>query len=175
MSFGHRAQDSYGGFGRRYRGVKDEGIHGLSMPTTEHEHDGEQWDEPRGWAVKFDRANIRLKETAKLGHEGAGKGVFVCPCEKRGEDSRHLDAPSEKGDGDMHEVEKHEATSLPDPQPISRQAPLMLDWHSLYRGRSTLEQRWRDPEGEPRVLRIDGHKDRWVIEYSPSPRLDCSQ
>lgn len=169
-SYGHRAQDSFGGFGRRYRGVKDEGIHGLSMPTTEHEHDGEQWDEPRGWAINFDRANMRLKETARLGHEGAGKGVFVYPREKRREeDGHHSDALSGGGDGDVPEVEKQEPMSSPEPQPISRQAPLMLDWHSLYRGRSTLEQRWRDPEGEPRVLRIDGHKDRCVIEHSLLP------
>lgn len=155
---GHRTQDPFGGFGRRYRGIRDEGIYGLSMPTTEHEHDGELWDEPRGWAVNFDRANMRLKETARLGHEGAG--VFMCPDEKRrGNDDQHSDVPSEEGDGDEHEVEKQEATPS-EPQPISRQAPLMLDWHSLYRGRSIIEQRWRDPEGEPRVLRIDGHRDR---------------
>lgn len=167
---GHRIQDSFGGFGRRYRGVKDEGIYGLSMPTTEHEHDGEQWDEPRGWAVNFDRANIRLKETARLGHEGAGKGVFVYPCEKpRGEDGQRSDTPSEEGSGNQPEFEKQDGMIPSEPQPISRQAPLMLDWHDLYRGRSTLEQRWRDPEGEPRVLRIDGHRDRWVTGYSPSP------
>ncbi|KIJ63637.1 hypothetical protein HYDPIDRAFT_92246 [Hydnomerulius pinastri MD-312] len=40
----------------------------------------------------------------------------------------------------------------------------MLDWRKLYCGRSILEQRWREPEGEPRVLRIDGHKDRCVSE-----------
>jgi len=172
---GHRTQDSFGGFGRRYRGVKDEGIHGLSMPTTEHENDGEQWDEPRGWAVNFDRANMRLKDTARLGHEGTGKGLFIYPCEKRREaDSQSSSAHSERGGGNEHEVEEQEAIIPPEPQPISRQAPLMLDWRSLYRGRSVLEQRWRDPEGEPRVLRIDGHRDRWVIGYSPSPRLDCS-
>lgn len=158
---GHRTRASFGGFGRRYRGVKDEGIHGLIMPITEHEHDGEQWDEPRGWAINFDRANTRLKETAKLGHDGSDRGVFIYPDEKcRGKDGQHSDAPCEGGDGDDHEVEKQEAMTPSDPQLISRQAPLMLDWHSLYRGRSIIEQRWRDPEGEPRVLRIDGHRDR---------------
>lgn len=172
-TYGYRAQDSFGSFGRRYRGVKDEGIHGLSIPSTEHEHDDEQWDEPRGWAVDFDRANMRLKETARLGHENAGEGVFVYPGEKRrGEVSQLLDAPSEEKDGEIREMQ--EMQSSPEPPPISRQAPLMLDWHSLYRGRSTLEQRWRDPEGEPKVLRIDGHRDRWVVEYLASPYHDLT-
>ena len=159
-TIGHRIQDSFGGFGRRFRGIKDEGIHGLSMPTTEHEHDGEQWDESRGWAINFDRANMKLKETARLGHESVGKGVFVRPCEKGQEDDSQPSNSLEEGGGNEHEVEKPEAVTPSEPPPISRQAPLMLDWHSLYRGRSTLEQRWRDPEGEPRVLRIDGHRDR---------------
>lgn len=115
---------------------------------------------------------MRLRETAKLGHE-AGKGVFIYPVEEHGEEEhRHPDAPSEDGDGIVHEIEKQEVVSSPEPQPISRQAPLMLDWHSLYRGRSTLEQRWRDPEGEPKVLRIDGHRDRWVIECLLLPQLN---
>ncbi|KAG9313801.1 hypothetical protein JVU11DRAFT_6162 [Chiua virens] len=171
----HRIKDSFGGFGRRYRGIRDEGIHGLSIPTTEHEHDGEQWDESRGWAVNFDRANMKLKETARLGCEGAGKGVFVYPSEKRREDGQLSDVPPE-GDKDEHEVEKQEAKLPAEPQPISRQAPLMLDWYSLYRGRSVLEQRWRDPEGEPRVLRIDGHKDSvYCLDFDSSRIISGSR
>ncbi|KAG8216030.1 hypothetical protein J3R82DRAFT_8024 [Butyriboletus roseoflavus] len=174
---GHRTQDSFGGFGRRYRGVKDEGIYGLSMPTTEHEHDGEQWDEPSGWAVSFDRANMRLKETARLRHQGASNRVFIYPDEKRrGQDGQQSDAPSEEGGGDEHEVEKQEATTPSEPQPISRQAPLTLDWHRLYRGRSILEQRWRDPEGEPRVLRIDGHRDSvYCLDFDSSRIISGSR
>ncbi|KAG1822357.1 WD40 repeat-like protein [Suillus variegatus] len=37
--------------------------------------------------------------------------------------------------------------------------PLRLNWHTLYRSRATLERRWRDPRGEPRVMRIEGHGD----------------
>ncbi|KAG6380155.1 hypothetical protein JVT61DRAFT_8244 [Boletus reticuloceps] len=172
---GHRTQDSFGGFGRRYRGVKDEGIHGLSMPITEH--DGEQCDYPSGWAVNFDRANMRLKETARLGDEGTGNGAFIYPCEqRREEDGQCLDAPSEEGDGNGHQVEEQEAVIPSEPQPISRQAPLMLDWHSLYRGRSILEQRWRDPEGEPRVLRIDGHRDSvYCLDFDSSRIISGSR
>ncbi|KAF8128722.1 WD40 repeat-like protein [Boletus edulis] len=172
---GHRTQDSFGGFGRRYRGVKDEGIHGLSMPITEH--DGEQCDYPSGWAVNFDRANMRLKETARLGDEGTGNGAFIYPCEQRQEeDGQCLDAPSEEGDGNGHQVEEQEAVIPSEPQPISRQAPLMLDWHSLYRGRSILEQRWRDPEGEPRVLRIDGHRDSvYCLDFDSSRIISGSR
>ncbi|KAG0704185.1 WD40 repeat-like protein [Suillus ampliporus] len=37
--------------------------------------------------------------------------------------------------------------------------PLRLNWHTLYHSRATLERRWRDPRGEPRVMRIEGHGD----------------
>lgn len=128
------------------------------------EHDGEQWDEPRGWAVDFDRANMKLKETTRLGREGAGQGVIMPPCEitQEGEEGQHPDASPEEEDAESHAAEKQEATPS-EPQLISRQAPLMLDWHNLYRSRSILEQRWRDPECEPRELRINGHEDRQVF------------
>ncbi|KAG2159365.1 WD40 repeat-like protein [Suillus bovinus] len=52
---------------------------------------------------------------------------------------------------------------IPYADPILRRStnlgPLRLNWHTLYRSRATLERRWRDPGGEPRVMRIEGHGD----------------
>ncbi|KAH7882964.1 hypothetical protein F5I97DRAFT_158313 [Phlebopus sp. FC_14] len=142
--FGHQTHGSCGTFGRRYRGVKDEGIHGLSMHTPELEHDGEQWDESRGWSVDFDRAIMRLKD------HHMKSWSFLHPNLRHAGDER----------GRVNDLGLHEAWMPPSSPLISRQAPLMLDWRKLYQGRSILEQRWRDPEGEPRVVRIEGHKDR---------------
>ncbi|KAF9224797.1 WD40 repeat-like protein [Gyrodon lividus] len=174
---GHRAQDSCGGFGRRYRGVKDEGVHGLSMPTTEHEHDGEQWDEPRGWTVNFDRANMRLKESARLGNGVAGTGVLISSAERRCQGhAQYSDTHAEEEGGAGCVSEQQEMMSASEPQPISRQAPLTLDWRTLYHGRSILEQRWRDPEGEPRVLRIDGHRDSvYCLDFDSSRIISGSR
>ncbi|KAF8842817.1 WD40 repeat-like protein [Paxillus ammoniavirescens] len=176
-NIGHRVQDSGESFGRRHRTVKDEGVHGLSIPTTEHEHDGEQWDEPRGWTVDFGRANMRLKESARLGYGAASTGVLTHPAQRRRQEGgQHTDTHAEEEGGDERELEQQEVTSSSELQPVSRQAPLTLDWCTLYRGRSILEQRWRDPEGEPHVLRIDGHRDSvYCLDFDSSRIISGSR
>ena len=144
---GRRGFDSFPVRGRRYRGVKDEGIHGLPLHTPEHEHDEGQWDAPSGWAIDFERASLILKEKS-------GMGVYVHSKELCMRDGQQLDNTT---------AEYQESSAIVTVAPaISRQTPLMLDWHRLYRDRAVLEQRWRDPEGEPHVLRIEGHRDRYV-------------
>ncbi|KAH7915925.1 WD40-repeat-containing domain protein [Hygrophoropsis aurantiaca] len=45
----------------------------------------------------------------------------------------------------------------------------MLDWRQLYRSRAALERRWRDPEGEPQVQRIEGHRDSvYCLDFDSS-------
>ncbi len=39
-------------------------------------------------------------------------------------------------------------------------APLALDWKELYKTRRELDKRWVN--GEPRMMRIAGHEDRYV-------------
>lgn len=159
---GRRLLDSFGGFGRRYRGVKDEGVHGLPLNTLEHEQE-DQWDVPSGWAIDFDRANFMLKESACT-------DVFV-PSEKfAGTEygQNNITVTNEDGNltDDKEEDSPGSATACP---PVSRKSPLMLDWRRLYRDRALLEQRWRDPEGEPHVLRIDGHRDSvYCLDFDSS-------
>jgi len=108
----------------------DEGVHGF--PLLEDSEDAEE-DGPSGWAVDWDRV-------AALWHRGRSRGVFM---EQEINASRY-------------------SIRIPYPDPISRGTnigPLGLNWHTLYRSRATLERRWRDPRGEPRMMRIEGHGD----------------
>ncbi|KAL4076732.1 WD40-repeat-containing domain protein [Scleroderma yunnanense] len=150
-----RGYDCFTGLGRRYRGVKDEGVHGLSLNPPEHEHDEDQWDAPSGWAIDFERAKLVLKE-------GSNMGMFVHPGKlglPDGQLPNNITTRQEDG------LEKGD-------HPRSRlrlQSPLILDWHRLYRDRAVLEQRWRDPEGEPHVLRIEGHRDSvYCLDFDSS-------
>lgn len=150
-NLGRRMRDSLGGFGRRYRGIKDEGVHGLSLSPPEH---NDRWDAPSGWAVDFERANRLLERGSRP--------------------KRFLPERQSK----MNEHSLEEDTGTPGSEPawqrnpqletavISKQSPLLLDWRKLYHDRTILEQRWRDPEGEPHVLRIDGHSDRQVCSVT---------
>ncbi|KAG1888356.1 hypothetical protein F4604DRAFT_1092540 [Suillus subluteus] len=110
----------------------DEGVHGL--PLLEDSEDAEG-DGPSGWAVDWDRVEA-------LWHRGCSRGVFM--------------------DKDINA--NRPSICIPYPDPILRRGtnlgPLRLNWHTLYRSRATLESRWRDPRGEPRVMRIEGHGDR---------------
>ena len=142
---GRRGFDSFPVRGRRYRGIKDEGIHGLPLHAPEHEHDEGQWDVASGWAIDFERANLMLKERT-------GMGIYVHSKEQYMQDGQQLD--------NITPEQEESSAIVTTPPAISRQSPLMLDWHRLYRDRAVLEQRWRDPEGEPHVLRIEGHRDR---------------
>lgn len=160
---GRRPLDSFGGFGRRYRGIKDEGVHGLSLNTPEHEQD-DRWDIPSGWAIDFDRANLMLRERAC-------SDVFIRP-EKLAsmEENSQNDVTATNEDGHLahNEEEGSPASAITYPT-VSRESPLMLDWRRLYRDRTLLEQRWRDPEGEPHVLKIDGHRDSvYCLDFDSS-------
>ncbi|KAG1873024.1 WD40 repeat-like protein [Suillus subalutaceus] len=71
---------------------------------------------------------------------------------------------SEDAEGDGPNINAHRPSiHIPYPDPILRRDTnlglLRLNWHTLYRSRATLESRWRDPRGEPRVMRIEGHGD----------------
>lgn len=109
----------------------DEGVHGF--PLLEDSEDAEG-DGPSGWAVDWDRVEA-------LWHSGRSRGVFM-------DEEINANRPS---------------VCIPYPDPILRRGtnlgPLRLNWHTLYRSRVTLERRWRDPRGEPRVMRIEGHGD----------------
>ena len=147
---GRREFDSFPGRGRRYRNVKDEGI-GLCLNTPEHE---DQWDAPSGWAIDFQRANLMLKE-------GIGMGAYVHPEKRCIPDGQQLDLTAAEQNGALVEEVTQSSAIMTAPLPaISRQSPLTLDWHRLYRDRAVLEQRWRDPEVEPHVFKIEGHRDR---------------
>ncbi|KAI6041529.1 hypothetical protein EDC04DRAFT_1260419 [Pisolithus marmoratus] len=153
---GRRLLDSFGGFGRRYRSIKDEGVHGLSLNASEHEQD-DQWDLPSGWAIDFDRANLMLKNSACT-------DVFVPP-EKIACTEEHKQNIVAITNRDSHLADNKKEDLSPSETAcpaVSRKSPLLLDWHRLYRDRELLEQRWRDPGGEPHVLKIDGHRDRSV-------------
>lgn len=109
----------------------DEGVHGF--PLLEESEDVEG-DGPSGWVVDWDRVKA-------LWHSGCSRGVFM-------DEEINVNRPSIR-------------ISYPDP--ILRGTnlgPLRLNWRTLYRSRAILERRWRDPRGEPRVMRIEGHEDR---------------
>ncbi|KAG2035540.1 hypothetical protein BDR03DRAFT_993310 [Suillus americanus] len=109
----------------------DEGVHGF--PLLEDSSDAEG-DGPSGWAVDWDRVEA-------LWHGGRSMGIFM-------DEGINANQPSIR---------------VPHPDPILRRGtnlgPLRLNWHTLYRSRATLERRWRDPRGEPRVMQIEGHGD----------------
>ncbi|KAG6335174.1 hypothetical protein ID866_3918 [Astraeus odoratus] len=159
---GRRTRDSFP-FGRRYRGIKDEGVHGLSLNVHEHDHGDEQWDAPSGWAIDFKRANLMLQE-------GMTKDVFMQPEKRFCTDVQQPDNVTPGEDCRVaEEVDEDEHQQQPFDLAVSRRSPLMLDWRQLYRDRTILEQRWRDPEGEPRVLRIEGHRDSvYCLDFDTS-------
>ncbi|KAG1737529.1 WD40-repeat-containing domain protein [Suillus paluster] len=110
----------------------DEGVHGF--PLLEDGEDGEG-DGPSGWAVDWGRVKA-------LWQSGHSRGVF-------------LDQDGSEADRTSIRV-----PSIAYPNSIERNlGPLRLNWHTLYRSRATLERRWRNPRGEPRVMRIEGHGD----------------
>lgn len=106
---------------------------GIGFPLLEDSEDVEE-DGPSGWAVDWDRVEA-------LWHGGHSKGVFM-------DEEINANRPSIR---------------IPYPDPILRRGtnlgPLRLNWYTLYRSRATLERRWRDPRGEPRMMRIEGHGD----------------
>lgn len=59
------------------------------------------------------------------------------------------------------------------PTPAShRIGPLNIDWKTLYQQRLDLERRWGDKKYEPKVMRLAGHTDSYVIYiFSPLPSL----
>lgn len=157
---GRRLLDSFSGFGRRYRGIKDEGVHGLSLNTPEHEQD-DRWDIPSGWAIDFDRANLMLRERAC-------SDVFIQP--EKLASMEENDGAATNEDGHLADSEKEDSPASAIAHPaVSRKSPLMLDWRRLYRDRALLEQRWRDPEGDPHTLKIDGHRDSvYCLDFDSS-------
>lgn len=109
----------------------DEGVYGFSLLEDSEDVEG---DGPSGWAVDWDRVKA-------LRHSGRSRGIFI-------DEEINANRPS---------------IYIPYADPIFRRGtnigPLRLNWHTLYRSRATLERRWRDPRGEPRVMRIEGHGD----------------
>lgn len=108
----------------------DEGVHGFPLLEDSEDVEG---DGPSGWVVDWDRVEA-------LWHSGCSRGVFM-------DEEINVNRPS---------------ICIPFPDPILKGAnlgPLRLNWRTLYRSRATLERRWRNPRGEPRVMRIEGHED----------------
>ncbi|KAG1903653.1 WD40 repeat-like protein [Suillus fuscotomentosus] len=114
-----------------WKGREDEGVYGFSLLEDSEDVEG---DGPSGWAVDWDRVKA-------LRHSRRSRGIFI-------DEGINANRPS---------------IYIPYADPILRRGtnlgPLRLNWHTLYRSRATLERRWRDPRGEPRVMRIEGHGD----------------
>ncbi|KAG2126574.1 WD40-repeat-containing domain protein [Suillus clintonianus] len=109
----------------------DEGVHGFPLLEDSEDVEG---DGPSGWAVDWDRIEA-------LRHSGRSRGVFMDEEEYANRTSIRIPC---------QDLSLRRGTNL---------GPLRLNWHTLYRSRATLEKRWRDPRGEPRVMRIEGHGD----------------